>query len=218
MRERRVALLVAAAAVLAVVIVVLGWAYPPRPSVVTTDRLGPETGEPVAQYLDRAKDSLTGTDSDEHWALVSFAVGIAPERIPDHAGGLRISQVLHHVPIDRVYTPVLAVPVPAGDAVAVASARAAANTLAAVHPVDERSARVAAVVSERLRAGCACTVGLVVRGRLDRLRELASHTGIRAVQALPADAAAGAFAIVPLLPEQTDIAAPGPDDGPVPDR
>jgi hypothetical protein len=29
---------------------------------------------------------------------------------------------------------------------------------------------------------------------------------------------ADAFAVVPLLPEQTSLAVPGPDDGPVPDH
>lgn len=225
-----------AGAVVAVVvlIVVLGWAIPPRAAIVSTDRLGPETGERVDDYLARARDSLSGADTDagadidagadaragadtaERWALASFDTGVGADTLPELAAGLRISQVLYHVPLDRVYTPVTAVPVPAGDAAATASIRAAAGAMDYAQPADERAARTAAVVAARLHAGCPCAVGIVVRGRLDQLRDLSSHTGIRSVEALPPDAAAGAFAIVPLLPEQLDTATPGPDDGPVP--
>ncbi|MGV9677270.1 hypothetical protein ACWDSJ_18490 [Nocardia sp. NPDC003482] len=205
-----------AAALFAVLIVVLGWAYPPRPAVVSTDRLGPVSGEPVADYLARAHRTLDGADTADHWALVSFTAGLSPDRIPEHANGLRVSQVVHHVPIDRVTTPFVTIPVPAGDEVAVASARAAAGLLSATPPADERSARITAVVADRLRSGCPCTVGLVVRGPLGRLRELATHNDIRAVEVLPADA--GVFGLAPLLPEYTDTAASGPDDGPIPER
>ncbi|GAB2705057.1 hypothetical protein GCM10027089_29110 [Nocardia thraciensis] len=209
-------------------VVVLGFAIPPRPAVVTTDRLGPESGEPVAEYLARARDSLGGNgsaslESGERWALVSFASGVAAARLPEHAAGLRISQVLYHVPIDRVFTPLISVPVAAGDAAAIASGRAAAGAMEYVatdpaRSADDRALRTAAVVAARLRAECPCVVGAVVRGSLERLRELPSHNNIRAVEALPPDAAAGAFAVVPLLPEQQESAVPGPDDGPVPER
>ncbi|WP_280265419.1 hypothetical protein [Nocardia wallacei] len=246
MRNRLRALgTVGAAIVFVALIVVLGWAIPPHPAVVTTDRLGPESGEAVADYLARARDSLGpgGSDSPggdgsglpggggsglpgdggERWALVSFASGIAARDLPEHAGGLRISQVVYHVPIDRVFTPSITVPVPAGDAAAIASGHAAAGAMeyAATDPAhagDARTARTAAVVAARLRADCPCAVGMIVRGSPTRLRDLSSHNNIRAIQALPPDAAAGAFAVVPLLPEQQETATPGPDDGPVPDR
>ncbi|RDI49825.1 hypothetical protein [Nocardia mexicana] len=232
MRDRLRAFGIAGAAVVVVVVVVvLGWAIPPRPAVVTTDRLGPESGEPVAEYLTRARDSLGGNgsgslggaDTGERWALVSFGSGVAAAQLPEHAAGLRISQVLYHVPIDRVFTPVITVPVAAGDAAAIASGRAAAGAMAYVatdpaHSAEDRVARTAAVVAARLQAECPCAVGMVVRGPLDRLREMSSRNDIRAVEALPPDAAAGAFAVVPLLPEQVEAATSGPDDGPVPDR
>ncbi|MFI5781524.1 hypothetical protein [Nocardia sp. NPDC051570] len=217
MREwLRAAATAAAAAVLVIAILVLGWAWPPRASVISTDRLGPDADEPVADYLARARLSLAGADSGEHWALVSFATGIAPQDIPAHAWGLRIAQVLYHVPIDRVFTPVVTIPVPAGDEAALASARFAAATLDFTRAADDRTARIAKLAAARLRSGCPCTVALVVRGRLDQLRDLSSRNDIRAVQALPADA--GTFAVLPLLPEYTDTAAPGPDDGPVPEN
>ncbi|MFQ6326309.1 hypothetical protein ACLMAL_09235 [Nocardia sp. CWNU-33] len=213
------ALAVAAAAVgLVAVMAVLGALRPPVPSGVATDRLGPERGEPVAEYLARAHDSLTGTDTDEHWALVSFTETLTPEQIPAHSGGLRIAQVIHQVQISRVHAPMVAVAVPAGDAVAVASADNAAWQLLAPLVSDERSAHLVALSAARLRAHCACTVGLVVRGRLPHLRDLSVQNGIRAVQALPPDAVSGSFAVVPLLPDQHDVVLPGPDDGPLPDR
>ncbi len=215
-KSLRVAVYAGAAVLLVAVIVALGSAYPPRASVIATDRLGPDANEPIADYLARAKLSLTGTDSDDHWALASFATGITPDRIPDHAAGLRIAQVLHHVPLDRVLTPVLTLPVPAGDQAAMNTARAAAATLDFSPPLDDRAARIAKLSAVRLRSGCACTIALVLRGRLEQLRDLSSHTDIRSIEALPADA--GVFAVTPLLPEYTDRAAPGPDDGPIPEN
>ncbi len=217
MRERlRAAGFAGAAVALIVLILVLGWANPPRASVIGTDRLGPDSGEPVADYLARARDSLRRQDTGEHWALVSFAAGVAPRGIPESAAGLRISQVIYHVPIDRVYTPPITVPVPADDVAVIDSARAAAGVLDSSQSPDERTGRITSVMAARLHAGCACAADLVVRGRLDQLRALSEHPGVRAVQALPPDASAGAFAVFPLLPEQTDTVVPGPDDGPIP--
>ncbi|WP_435591895.1 hypothetical protein [Nocardia sp. bgisy118] len=210
---------VLAAGVLAF-LAVLGALNPPRELGVGTDRLGPDHAEPVAEYLVRARDSLSGADADQHWALVSFTEPVTPQSIPAHSGGLRIGQVLHRVPIPGVQTPLVAVPVPAGDAVAVASADAAAwqiqDQLESTVTSDERYTRIMTVAMSRLREGCACTVGLVVRGTLPELRNLASVDGIRAVEALPADAVAGHFAVSPLLPEHTETVAPGADDAPVP--
>jgi len=202
----------------AVLIVVLGVLNPPRPSGISTDRLGPERGQPVADYVAQARDSLAGTDASEHWALVSFTEALTPDQIPAHSDGLRIAQAIHRVSIPRVHTPIVTVQTPAGDAVAVASADDAAWQLEAQRPADDRTNRITTLSMARLRAGCACTVGLVVRGSLPQLRTLATQNGIRAVQALPADAVALSFAIVPLLPDYTDIAQSGPDDGPVPDQ
>ncbi|WP_306359414.1 hypothetical protein [Nocardia sp. CC227C] len=210
--------IVVGGAVFVVLVLVLGWAQPPVRSVVTTDRLGPDHGERVSDYLDRARESLRGTDSDPRWALVSFAAPIPAERIPAYTGGLRVAQVLLHVDIPRVYTPVTAITVPSGDAPAVASARSAAALLrsdADTSP-DSRSAAVLRVAAARLAAGCACVVGLNIRGTLDQLRNLAARTDIRAVESLPVDAGGGTYALVPLLPRHRDYVVSGPDDGPVP--
>ncbi|NKY52856.1 hypothetical protein HGA08_21880 [Nocardia vermiculata] len=203
------------AAVVAAV-VALGWARPPSSSLVGTDRLGPDSGEPVAAYLDRAHDSLPGGDTGPRWALVTFRTGLSTGAVVNAVAGLRISQVLYHVPIDRVYTPVITVPVPAGEAALRAAQPAAAGAMDHVVTDDDRSRRIAGVLAARLHEGCACVVNLVVRGSLAQLRGLMSHADVRSVQALPADASAGTFAVLPLLPEQVDTVVPGPDDGAVP--
>ncbi|WP_280300096.1 hypothetical protein [Nocardia abscessus] len=211
---RRV-LLGAAAVALVALVFALGALNPPYRAPVSTDRLGPDRGEQVADYLARSGDSLNARDDEQHWALVSFTEPLVAERIPAHSGGLRIAQVLYRVPVPRVQTPLVVVPVPEGVAAAVDSAPYAAWLLP--RPADDRSARVVEVSAARLRGGCACVVGLVVRGTPAQLRNLAVQNGIRAVQALPADAVAGSFAVVPLLPDYRDVVLPGPDDGPVPE-
>ncbi|WP_280312347.1 hypothetical protein [Nocardia abscessus] len=211
---RRV-LLGAAAVALVALVFALGALNPPYRAPVSTDRLGPDRGEQVADYLARSGDSLNARDDEQRWALVSFTEPLVPERIPAHSGGLRIAQALYQVPIPRVQTPLVVVPVPEGVAAAVDSAPYAAWLLP--RPADDRSARVVEVSAARLRGGCACVVGLVVRGTPAQLRNLAVQNGIRAVQALPADAVAGSFAVVPLLPDYRDVVRPGPDDGPVPE-
>ena len=57
----------------------------------------------------------------------------------------------------------------------------------------------------------------MVRADLPRLNAVAALPGVRAVQALPADAVSGGFAVNPLLPAQSELAVPGPDTGPVPE-
>ncbi|MFB8004586.1 hypothetical protein [Nocardia sp. NPDC056000] len=216
-RARRVAGW-SAAVLLVILIVLLGWAIPPRKGIVATDRLGPENSEPVDGYLARARDTLSGGDTAEHWALISFTEGISADHLPEYSGGLRISDAIYHVAIDRVATPVLDIPLPAGEAAALGSQRSAAAAVAVAQAYNDRDVRTNAVVAARLRANCPCLVSLVVHGNLEQLRNLAARPGIRAVEALPADASAAVFAIAPLLPEQRDLADAGPNDGPVPDN
>ncbi|MFC4376029.1 hypothetical protein ACFO5K_18160 [Nocardia halotolerans] len=214
--SRRGRVVAAAAALLAVVLLIVAFNEPRQISGVATDRLGPAQGEQVRDYLDDARTSLEGDADGPRWALASFTEYLTPQQIPAATAGLRVSGVIHHVPIDRVQTPMITVATPAGDEPVLRSADAAAGLLAAQRFRDERSAQVVRVVESRLRAGCACTAGLVVRGTLPELRDLAARPGVRAVQALPADAVAGRFAVSPLLPDSTGIITPTPDDGPVP--
>lgn len=207
------------AAVCVAVVVLLGIASPPAPDGVSTDRLGPDTGEPIADYLDRARLSLSGTDDGDRWALVSFADYGPAAALPGLSGGVRASQALYRVPLPRVATPLVAVQVPENAAALERSGTDAAWQLAdrrRYTAEGTRGAQVLDVSVARLRAGCACSPGLVVRAPLSRLRELAARPGVRAVQALPADAVAERFAVAPLLPDSADPVAPRPDDGPVP--
>ncbi|MFD3747528.1 hypothetical protein [Nocardia sp. NPDC058633] len=212
----RNAAIIGIAAIGAVILLVAAFRAPPPASAVATDRLGPAPGEQVQRYLDEARTSLDGVDGDQHWALVSFTEYLTPPQLPAAAEGLRIAGVIQHVPIERVQTPVITVATPAGDEPALKSAEAAAGLVAAQQFRDQRSADIARVTENRLRAGCACTAGIVVRGTLPRLRDLANRPDVRAVQALPADAVGGRFAVSPLLPGSSDTVTPSPDDGPVP--
>jgi len=217
----RVLTVVVVAALVVAFFALLGVLNPPRDLGLRTDRLGPENTETVSNYLARASDSLNGEDHDDHWALVSFAEPLPPDQLTAHTGGLRIGQVLYQVPIPRVRTPITTIPVPADETAIRASAAAAAGLLRAASTggrYDERYRRILEVSAGRLESGCACAVAVVVRGPLDRLRELSADPVVRAVEALPADAVAGHYGVSPLLPEHTETVLPLPDDGPVPDN
>ncbi|MEV0360614.1 hypothetical protein AB0H71_31615 [Nocardia sp. NPDC050697] len=199
----------------------IGAQTPPRSTGVSTDRVGPEQGEAVSAYLTRARATLERTDDAPRWALVSFADYVPAERVPALAAGVRVARVLEHVPLERVQTPIVAIPVPDSAAAVTGAAAAAADILRDRldrQPLDQRAAQVHEVAVARLRAGCACTAGLIVRAAPAELRELAARTGIRAVEALPADTVADRFAVTPLLPGTTRTVGPEPDDGPVPPR
>ncbi|WP_063036507.1 hypothetical protein [Nocardia grenadensis] len=208
----------AAAAACGVVVLALGYLIPPAEEIVSTDRLGPDQGESIGEYLDRAQESLTGTDTADRWALVSFTEYRPAAALRDQVGDLRIGQALYRVPLPRVSTPLVAVQTPAGDVALQRSGADAAWQLADQRRYvgDDRTARILDVAITRLRAGCACSPGVVVRAPLPRLRDLTARPGIRAVEALPGDAVAGRFAIDPLLPDSTDPVGPPPDDVPVP--
>ncbi|WP_112299720.1 hypothetical protein [Rhodococcus wratislaviensis] len=205
------------AVVLIAVTVVLGVLHPVRRAPVSTDTLGPDNGEVVADYLARADRSLDAADGRrEHWALVSFTRPVTTEAVRDVASGIRVSQVLFRVPLDRVQTPLVSVPVAAGDAALARASALAAGRAQAVTGETERQAQIAAVSSAELARNCACVIGVVVRGDREALTALRSAPDVRAVEALGADAVAGRFAVRPLLPEQVEIVGPGPDDGIVP--
>jgi hypothetical protein len=59
-------------------------------------------------------------------------------------------------------------------------------------------------------------LALLVFADGDALHLVAKRPGARVVQAALPDTSVEDLAISPLLPEQTDIAGPVPDDGPVP--
>ena len=214
---------VLAAVVLAGVVVGLGVANPVPPARISTDRLGPDPGEQVPVYLDRARATLdpagdTDGDSDRtpRWALVSLDAAVTPQELLTVTGDVRVAQVLFQVPLDRVQTPVVAVPVAANPTAVLRSPAVAATRLQSAVVGHDRASLVAAYSSAQLSGDCACVVGATVHGSVEQLRGVAADPRVRVVEALPADAVAGSFGVAPLLPTQTTAVTPGPDDGPVP--
>ncbi|MDI9896796.1 hypothetical protein QM797_18915 [Rhodococcus sp. IEGM 1381] len=208
--------LVAAAALVFGGLAVVGNLNPQRQLGVGTDRLGPDSGEQVTDYLARAETSLLTEGAEPRWGSVSFDRELTTEQAYAAANGVRISLVLFRVPLDRVQTPILTVGVPGSERSVLNSTARAAGQIQESFGVGDRQAQLEAVSQRRLLSGCACVVTLVVRGTAAELSEVAGRDGVRAVEALPPDAVSGKFAVEPLLPEYVDIVGPLPDDGPIP--
>lgn len=207
---------VAAAALVFGALAVVGHLNPVRQPSVGTDRLGPDSGEQVAEYLARAEASLRSGPDEPRWGSVSFDRELTAEQAYAVADGVRISQVLLRVPLDRVQTPILTVGVPGSERSVLNSTARAARLATESFGAGDRQAQIAAVSQQRLLDGCACVVTVVVRGTPAELTELAGRADVRAVQALAPDAVSGKFAVEPLLPAYVDVVEPLPDDGPVP--
>ena len=197
----------------------VGFSNPLPSRGVGTDRLGPDSGELVQEYISRAERSLVeDADSVPRWSLVSFDSAVSPQLAFDAIGGTRIAQVVLRVPIDRVQTPVVTVGVPGTEESVLQAQDLAATRLHGTTGQWDRQARIDAASATSLAAGCDCVVGLVVRGSVGRLRSVVNHPVVRAVEVLPADAIGGRFAVRALLPEYSDVVGPLPDDGDVPPR
>lgn len=217
-------------AVLAVLLVVFGFAVwvagqCGEPVHSSDQRLGPEAGEPVADYLRRAGASLPPAQSQPAWALVELNDYLEPGAAADLTRDVRLSRVLFRVSLPRVQTALITRDLPdqrsAPDLTEVLIDRsmesAAQERLAAARemPGGRREA-VAAAEAVQLRRGCACVLALLVLGDGDHLRAVSARPGVRAVHAAFPDTPIQDIAISPLLPEQLDIAGPVADDGPVP--
>lgn len=215
-----------ALAVVAVAAVVgVGFANPVPTPPIRTDTLGPDSGEAVPDYLDRARDSVASVDAPV-WALVSFTKALTVDEVitttsssqvssvrgPD----VRVARVMYRVPIERVQTPLMSVPVPDNDEAVRRSPGVAATRLASLGGDTDRQQQVALASAKQLSAGCACAVGVLVRATPGGLEAIARESNVRAVEALPSDSSPWLAAVRPLLPEYVDVVAPGPDDGPVP--
>ncbi|MGC0364452.1 hypothetical protein ABH922_002436 [Rhodococcus sp. 27YEA15] len=203
------------AAVVVAVVVVAGITHPVPAPLIRTDVLGPDNGEPVAAYLDRADDSLSAVDGSA-WALVSFAEAKTADDVVASTADVRVSQVLYRVPMDRVLTPLASVKVSGSEVAIRRSAATAATQLATAGGADDRQVQVVQASVRALSSGCACAVAVVVRGTSAALEALAAEPGIRAVEAMAHDGVPWLAAVRPLLPEYVDVVAAGPDDGPVP--
>jgi hypothetical protein len=212
-------------AVLAVLLVGFGFALwvagqPGVPLPSGVQRLGPEAGEPVADYLRRAGASLPAANAGPVWALVELAGYLTPEPAAELTQGVRLSRVILRVPLPRVQTALISRDLPGQRPLAElagALAGAAQDRLAESRAVPGgRGAAVAAAEAAQLRSGCACVLALLVRGDREALRTLAARPGARSVHAALPDTTLQDLAISPLLPEQVDVAGPVSDDGPVP--
>lgn len=211
-------------AVLGVLVMAVGlalWVAGQRGEPVTSgaQRLGPEAGEPVVDYLRRAGASLPAGSSGPAWALVQLQGYLTPEPAAELTQGVRLSRVILRVPLRRVQTALVTRDVAGQRPVAElteALLAAARNRLAASRsqPGARRSA-VAAAEAAQLHDGCACVLALLVLGDGKTLRMVAARPGVRAVHAAAPDTSIQDVAISALLPEQADVAGPVPDDGPV---
>ncbi|MFN2495628.1 MAG: hypothetical protein ABR608_06950 [Pseudonocardiaceae bacterium] len=219
-RRARWAVLAVLVAVLGVAVVVAGRPGEPLP-VTGVQRLGPEAGEPVADYLRRAGASLPATDSGSVWALVQLEGYLKLGRAAELAQGVRLSRVVLRVPLPRVQTALITRDLPGQRPVAelTEALRSAARDRTAVATREvpgSRPAAIAAAEATRLHVGCACVLALLVFGDGEALHAVAARPGVRAVHAALPDTPIQDVAISPLLPEQVDAAGPVPDDGPVP--
>lgn len=219
------ALAVVAVVVGVAAVVGVGFANPVPTPPITTDTLGPDSGEAVPDYLDRARDSVASVDGPV-WALVSFTKALTVDevitstssvQVPGaEVSGVRVSRVMFRVPIERVQTPLMSVPVPDNAEAVRRSPGVAATRLVSLGGDTDRQQQVALASAKQLSAGCACAVGVLVRATPEGLEAIEHDSNVRAVEALPSDASPWFAAVRPLLPEYVDVVAPGPDDGPVP--
>lgn len=206
---------------LVVVVVVLGASNPVRRAGTSAVSLGPRSGEPVQAYVTRAATGAP-TTGGPYWALVSLRSEVSPAAAAGLVGDARLARVVLRVPIDRVQTTQLPVDVvDQGDLateLAVSEVAAGSGRQRHADAGTGRAAAVAAVSASRLRAGCACVLALLVRGSAAQLRAITAHAEVRAVETAPEDAAPQHVAVNALLPEQTTLVQPAPDDGAVPAR
>ena len=219
------ALAVVAVVVGVAAVVGVGFANPVPTPPITTDTLGPDSGEAVPDYLDRARDSVASVDGPV-WALVSFTKALTVDEVITSTSSVqvpgaevsvvRVSRVMFRVPIELVQTPLMSVPVPDNDEAVRRSPGVAATRLVSLGGDTDRQQQVALASAKQLSAGCACAVGVLVRATPEGLEAIEHDSNVRAVEALPSDASPWLAAVRPLLPEYVDVVAPGPDDGPVP--
>ncbi len=239
----RVVLLVALLLVAAGAVYVAGRQSASPVSPYEVQRLGPEPGERVADYL--ARIDLPAQDAGPVWALVQLTQPVSTGAAAALVAGVRLSRVVFRVPLPRVQTALVTRDVPgqrpateladaqrlAADDRSAAATRAAAAVAAtpgtgtstgtgATRTAEDaavvRAAAVAAAEAAALRSGCACVLALLVHADRAALTTLTASPSVRALHAADPSTPLHAVAVSPLLPEQTEVAGPVPDDGPIP--
>lgn len=160
-------------------------------------------------------------------ALVQFDAALDGPGAASSLVGIRPVTVVFRVPLARVQTALRFQPLsPVDDPDPVATTRrqlglaqAAAQRAAAADSARliGRPARVAAAEAGALDApGCRCVLAVLVTADRSGIESLIDRPGVRAVDAAPVGTPVTGVALAPLLPEQTTVAGPVPDDGPVP--
>jgi hypothetical protein len=181
-------------------------------------RLGPESGERVADYLARVPQTLPAPGA-RAFALVQFDTSLTTADAAAVADTLPVRQAVLRLPIPRVQTALRFESIPAGAPLAAAldTARQRAGYVAEADAtrLDGRAAAVARAEAQGYAQPCACVIALLVEGERTALDRLATTPGVRAVEAAPTGVTAPELALAPLLPEQTESADPLPDDAPV---
>lgn len=192
----------------------------------------PPSGAPPVPALVQFTAGLDGpTAATLIVAAPAAGTGAAPAPGPGAAPAPGVSPVtaVLRVPLPRVQTALRFQPLdPVTDPDPVAAlrrrlslAQAAAQRAAATDAarLTGRRAQVAAAEAAVLSdPGCRCVLAVLVRADRAGLESLATRPGIRAVDAAPEGTPDDGVALAPLLPEQTEVAGPVPDDGPVPPR
>lgn len=183
-------------------------------------RLGPEPGERVADYLTRAAATLPGVTDGEVWALVQLTASLDTAAAARLVAAVRPSRVVFRVPLPRVQTALVTRELPGQrplDELIDAQRFAAQDRAdAATRAASTRAAAVAAAEADALRAACTCVLALLVLADRPGLDTLTVAPEVRAVHAATPATPLPAIALSPLLPEQIEVAGPVPDDGPLP--
>jgi hypothetical protein len=196
-----------------------GPAGPAAPVAAGQVRLGPEPGEPVADYLARLPAELP-PPGEPVLALVQYGTGRTAASLAAAAPVTAPVIAVFRVPLPRVQTALRFEPVEPGVPAPTALASAQERARGAAADAGRLTGRAGAVAAAEAAAladpGCPCAVAVLVRADRAALDALAAAPDVRAVHAAPAGTAVRELALAPLLPEQATAADPLPDDGPVP--
>ena len=226
---------VAAVAVVVVIallcagIYALGVANPATRVPFTSDVAGPFDGEPSAHYAQRTRaqlDALDRGDDRPRWALVAFDRHLSDRQtlsvVASTGSGrhaLMLRQVALQVPLTDVRTPTELQPSATGEGgLVTARIRAADRILGRAQGLDasqRRAVDVAAFSAAHLTSGCACVIGVVVRGVPDAFVALAGQPDVFSVEAMPPDANS-TFAVRVPIPGYAGGYGTEPDTGAVP--
>ncbi|WP_278314911.1 hypothetical protein [Lolliginicoccus levis] len=203
MRQRATSAVLAAALLVVVLggAAVVGALNPVPPLPVATDVLGPSAGEPIDEYQQRAAATLQphgggGIERDEQarWALVLPEQPVDAAAAIEMVAGTRASRLILDggpdggTPLAGDPSVSLPAPAPGRDAAAVVQDGVARG----VSLLREHGVMRGTGPGDPDAAGI---IGVLVRAPLRDLAAIAGRPAVASVEALPADARWGAFAV-----------------------